>query len=307
MNLRHLEVFRHVMQTGTVKGAAAVLRVSDAAASKLLSTAERRMGIVLFERARGRLVPTPEARRLYEDVQQLWERVDRIESLTQSLAKPLGGTLNLAISPSFGVTVVPRSATRLLKQMPGLTINVDLLIPQLMLQSVLEGSADIAVSMNQRIHPSIEVIERFSCGLVCVMPKSHPLVGRKTIRPVDLISHPVVSFPQALDYGLTDEALFGSRKAQISPRLNVRSGQTACWFSLAGAGLAIVDAAAVAGHPFPGLEIRPYRCDARVEIFLLRHKDRPLSLAAKQFCDSFRLTWKVLAHLRTEPIYSVHP
>jgi DNA-binding transcriptional LysR family regulator len=304
MNLRYLEVFRHVMQTGTVKGAATVLRVSDAAASKLLSTAERRMGIVLFERVRGRLVPTPEARRLYEDVEQLWDRVDRIESLTKSLATPLGRTLNLAISPSFGVTVVPRAATRLLERMPGLTINVDLLIPHLMLQSLLEGSADVAVSLNQRIHPSIDVIDQIRCGLVCVMPESHPLVGRKSISSVDLLSHPVVSFPQAHDYGLTDEALFGSHRDQISPRLNVRSGQTACWFSLAGAGLAIVDAAAVAGHAFPGLAIRPYRCNAHVEVFLLRHKNRPLSLAAKQFCDEFRTTWKELSQVGTDKVSS---
>lgn len=295
MNLRHLEVFRHVMQTGSVRGAASVLRVSDAAASKLLSTAERRMGLTLFERAHGRLVPTPEALRLYEDVEQLWQRVERIETLTHSLAQPTGGTLNLAISPSFGVTVVPRAATRLLESMPDLSINVDLLIPHLLLQNLVDGVADVGVSFNPQQHPSLEVVERSRCGLVCVMPASHPLSARKVIRAADLPGHPVVSFPQALDYGLSDEALFGRHSDLIARRLNVRSGQTACWFSLAGAGLAIVDAAAVAGAAFPELAIRPYRCDARVEILLLRHRDRPLSRAASRFCDSFRRTWSELS------------
>lgn len=295
MNLRHLEVFRHVMQTGTVRGAAAVLRVSDAAASKLLSTAERRLGLVLFERTKGRLVPTPEARRLYEDVEQLWHRVERIEALTQSLIKATGGTLNLAISPSFGVTVVPRAATRLLACVPSLTINVELLIPHLLLRSLVDATADIAVSLSPLRHPSVEVIARMRCGLVCVMPSDHPLVGRRSIRPADLVSHPVVSFPQALDYGLTEEVLFGDHAGSIVRRLNVRSGQTACWFSLAGAGLAIVDAAAVAGQAFPDLVVRPYRCEARIEIFLLRHKDRPLSRASTLFCEALRATWLELA------------
>ena len=209
MNLRYLEVFRHVMETGTVKGAAAVMRISDAAASKLLSTAERRMGLSLFERTGGRLVPTPEARRLYEDVTQLWDRVHRIESLTRSLAKSTGANLNLAISPSFGVTAVPRAATQLLEKWPSLTINVDLLIPHLIVQGLVEGAADIAVSLSEPRHPSLEVIDRMRCGLVCVMPKDHPLVTQKTIKPADLLHHPVVSFPQAHNYGLTDEALFG--------------------------------------------------------------------------------------------------
>ena len=279
------------MQTGTVKGAAAVLRVSDAAASKLLSTAERRMGLALFDRVHGRLVPTPEARRLYEDVEKLWHSVDRIETLTQSLAKPTGGTLNLAISPSFGVTVVPKAATQLLESIPDLTINIDLLIPHLLLQSVIDGSADIAVSLSQQSHPSVEVIERMSCGLVCVMPLTHPLVNKKQIRSSDLISHPVVSFPQAREYGLTDESLFGKHSVSIARRLNVRSGQTACWFSLAGAGVAIVDAAAVAGRAFAGLTVRPYLCDAEIDVYLLRHKDRPLSLASKRFCDVLCDAW----------------
>jgi DNA-binding transcriptional LysR family regulator len=295
MNLRHLEVFRHVMQTGTVKGAASVLRVSAAAASKLLSTAERRMGLALFERAHGRLVPTPEARRLYEDVEQLWHRVERIEALTQALAQPTGGTLNLAISPSFGVSVVPQAAQALLAKVPELTINVELLIPHLLLQSLVEGGADIGVSLNPQPHPSIQVVARSRCELVCVMPNAHTLASRRFVRPADLLSHPVVSFPQALDYGLSDEALFGKQSERIVRRLNVRSGQTACWFSLAGAGVAIVDSAAVAGRAFRDLAVRPYRCDAKLEVLLLRHRDRPLSRAAEQFCEAFKLTWKQLS------------
>ena len=162
------------------------------------------------------------------------------------------------------------------------------------MQSLLEGDADIAVSLNQRQHPSVEVIDRMRCGLVCVMPLNHPLAGKKIIRPADLVPHPVVSFPQALDYGLTEEVLFGKFNNSIVRRLNVRSGQTACWFSLAGAGLAIVDAASVVGQAFANLAIRPYRCDARIEVLLLRHKDRPLSLASKQFCDALGSTWNAL-------------
>lgn len=295
MNLRHLEVFRHVMQTGTVKGAASVLKVSDAAASKLLATAERRMGLALFERAHGRLVPTPEARRLYEEVEPLWNRVNRIEALTHSLAQPTAGTLNVAISPSFGVTVVPQAATALLEKMPDLTINVDLLVPHLLVQNLVDGIADVGVSLSPAQHPSLEVIEQMRCGLVCVMPMNHPLVNRKNIQPSDLLGHRVVSFPQALDYGLTEEALFGPHSAEIVRRLNVRSGQTACWFSLAGAGVAIVDVAAVAGQAFSNLTLRPYKCDARIEISLLRRRDRPLSLASKHFCDAFRRTWRALS------------
>lgn len=294
MNLRHLEVFRHVMQTGTVKGAAAVMNVSEAAASKLLSTAQRRMGLQLFERTRGRLVPTPEALRLYQDVDQLWVRVEHIAQLTRSLSLPAGGRLNLAISPSFGVTLVPGVATALLTQVPDLALQVDLLVPHLLTQALVDGVADLGVALNLPAHPSLAVVQTHPCRLVCVMPPAHPLAGRTEIRASDLPGHPVVSFPQALNYGLTDDLLFGRHRDAIVRRLHVRSGQTACWFSQAGAGLAIVDEAAVAGQAFPSLAIRPYRSKARLGIHVLRHRDRPLSRAGELFCTLFARTWREL-------------
>ena len=55
MNLRQIEVFRAVMITGSVSGAARLLHVSIPAVSRLLSHTESRLGFLLFERVKGRL------------------------------------------------------------------------------------------------------------------------------------------------------------------------------------------------------------------------------------------------------------
>lgn len=294
MNLRHLEVFRLVMQTGSIKGAAVLMHVTEAAVSKLLSTAEYRMGLSLFERTKGRLIPTPEAHRLYEDVEQLWNRVERIEELTRALANPDEGTLSLSISPSLGTTVVPAAATALLTRMPRLIINIELLIPHLLIQSLVDGIAELGVSLSPQEHPSLHLVRRYPCQLVCVMPPKHVLARKKEIRAEDLKGHSVVSFPQALSYGITDASLYGEHHGEIDFRLNVRSGQTACWFSLAGAGVAIVDAATVAADAFAELAVRPYRSPAKIAIHVLRHRNRPLSRAAKMFCETFGQSWQRL-------------
>ena len=54
-NLRQIEVFRAVMITGSIRGAAQLLFVSQPAVSRLLSHTEARVGFPLFERIRGRL------------------------------------------------------------------------------------------------------------------------------------------------------------------------------------------------------------------------------------------------------------
>ncbi|WP_223861816.1 LysR family transcriptional regulator, partial [Geminicoccus harenae] len=65
MRLRHLEVFNTVMLAGTASAAGRLLRISQPAVTKLLAQAEAEAGLRLFERDRGRLVPTAEAQALF--------------------------------------------------------------------------------------------------------------------------------------------------------------------------------------------------------------------------------------------------
>ncbi|WP_233472489.1 LysR family transcriptional regulator [Cupriavidus respiraculi] len=59
---RQIEIFRMVMRLGSAKRAAAALHISQPAVTQLLVQFETRSGLKLFDRLKGRLVPTPEAR-----------------------------------------------------------------------------------------------------------------------------------------------------------------------------------------------------------------------------------------------------
>ncbi|CAN5388411.1 hypothetical protein BH09PSE5_BH09PSE5_30770 [soil metagenome] len=66
------------MLTGSVSAASELLHVSQPAVSKVLANAARQSGFTLFERIRGRLVPTPEARELYADIEGMWRSVEKV-------------------------------------------------------------------------------------------------------------------------------------------------------------------------------------------------------------------------------------
>lgn len=65
LNLRQIEIFRAVMTTGSISGASQLLFVSQPAVSRLLSHTEQRVGFALFERIKGRLYATPEAKNFF--------------------------------------------------------------------------------------------------------------------------------------------------------------------------------------------------------------------------------------------------
>jgi len=64
MRIRQLEAFRAVMLCQTVTKASEMLHISQPAATRLIADLEESIGFTLFERIRGRLIPTPEAQTL---------------------------------------------------------------------------------------------------------------------------------------------------------------------------------------------------------------------------------------------------
>ncbi len=68
LKFRQIEVFKVLMEVGTVTGAAGRLGISQPAVSKVLASMERSTNLTLFERPRGRLIPSPDARSLYRQV-----------------------------------------------------------------------------------------------------------------------------------------------------------------------------------------------------------------------------------------------
>ncbi len=292
MNLRQMEVFRAVMLTGTVSGAAQLLHISQPAASKLLTLSERRSGIRLFERVKGRLIATPDAHRLYTEVEAVWEAVERASVVSRALANPQSGTLCVVASPSLGIHVVPRTVVDLLARYPTLNVRVDLLVPHDLVAALVNGVADVGVAMLAADHPNLVTIASYQSGLVCVMHENHPLAAKRTIRPEDLRGQRLISFSGSTTYGRIVRQSLEVCAGELSVNVEVRSGQIACWFARAGAGVAIVDALTAAGQTFSMLVARPFRSTVQLEIRLLHDRYRPLSKHASEFCDAFDRLWK---------------
>jgi len=78
VNLRHIEIFHAVMTAGNLTEAARLLHTSQPTVSRELARFEKVIGLTLFERTRGRLHPTVQGLRLFEEVQRSWYGLDRI-------------------------------------------------------------------------------------------------------------------------------------------------------------------------------------------------------------------------------------
>ncbi|MGK6305946.1 LysR substrate-binding domain-containing protein [Variovorax sp. DT-64] len=291
MNLRHMEVFRAVMLTGSVAGAAELLHVSQPAVSKLLAHAARQSGLTLFERVKGRLVPTPEAQQLHAEIENLWRGVERVRDVSRTLARPETGTLRLAVSASLASHLAPRAVALLYERFPLLKSRIEVLVSPIMVDALLDHSADLAIGLLPNEHPNLVTVKSYACGLACVMREDHPLASKAMVTPSDLRGQRVITSPAGTPYGQSLHRAYGKAAPQLRLDIEVRSSTTACWFAQAGAGIAVIDRAAVAGQSFTGLAVRPFKSSERLEVRIIRNRYRPMSVVQGAFCEAFNRVW----------------
>lgn len=292
MKLRDMEVFRAVMLAGTIKGAAEMLHISQPAASKLLALAESRSGIRLFDRVKGRLVATPEAHRLYPEIENAWRTLDRVRDVSRELAQPRAGSLRLAASSRFCTFLVPSAVTALMEAFPDMGVRVEMIMPHLLSDALESAVADIGIVMQTPEPPGLATLRRYTCGLVCVLPEKHPLTAKSVITPADLVGQQLIAFSREPPFGYVLEQVYGGLLDDLHIHLEVSSGPTACWFVRAGAGIAVLDAPAIAGDPFPGLVTRPFHPNREIEVRILYKAHRRVPETVRVFCDTFDVLWR---------------
>jgi DNA-binding transcriptional LysR family regulator len=298
MNLRQMEVFRAVMFSGGVNSAAELLHVSPPAISKVLAQAARASGLTLFERVKGRLIPTPEAHRLYEEIDQLWHGVEKVRDTSRELAQPTHSTLRLVCSASLAPYLVSRTVAKLYESIPRLHCRVQVVAPDIINQTLLERSTHLGIALAPHEHPNLATVRSYQCGLACVMRSDHPLARRKVIKPADLAGQRVISSPESTPFGQTLRRAFGAAGANMHKDFECTSSTTACWFAQAGVGVAVVDQVAIAGGLLAGLEVRPFQSAEKLPVQILRNRYRPMSVTEQAFAEVFDGTWQEMIRQR---------
>jgi DNA-binding transcriptional LysR family regulator len=289
INLRQIEVFYAIMRAGSITEAARVLNVTQPAVSAALKQLESRLRMKLFDRAGGRLQPTPEAKALLPDVAEIFGRLGAVERFSADLAGGARGVLTIAAAQPFCDGFVAKAVATFVSRHPGVKVSLISLATPMVLDRVANREADVGVCYEPVVSPAVKAEElgRFQVG--CVMPSRHPLAKRSAIRVRDLAPYPIVTYlPQTLLRPHVDRAFSDKSSA---PRISVgtSTSATAITLTMHGAGIAIVETALFSARPVPGLVVRPLEPRIELKSLLLRPREGTRSRVLEDF----------IAHLRT--------
>lgn len=288
MNIRQIEIFRAVMQAGSITGAAHLLHVSQPGVSRMLAHIELQLGLALFERTRGKLRPTPEAQALYVQVEQVYQGVQRIEERARELKEGTGLTLRVLASPSSGLEVVPQAIAVLSQHYPDARIYLETQLVREMVGQLVRNEADIAISTLEIDHTLLasELLGRW--GMVCVFPENHKFESHRNVSVKDLLTQKLIGFAPDTPQGRLLAEWIGASCETPLPRLEVRSGQAACALVVAGAGVSIVDELTARAWQGGRISYRPLLQTPSFSAYAVRHIHFPPSSLAKVFVEKVK-------------------
>ena len=285
VNLRQIEVFKAVIEHGTVSSAAAALNVSQPAMSKSLAQLEADADLRLFDRVKGRLAPTEQGMRLYAEIDRIFSGVQQVENAIDALHRQAQGRLLIGVMPALSGAFVQRVVTAFLHAHPGTYCSVEARSSEWVMESLVGHRLDVGFLSSGMQNPYVESELLMEHAVVCIMPPGHPLAARRVVVPTDLAGFPFVSFDPETATGQRIVAMLAAHGVNPNVALVANVARTVCEFVAAGTGLSLVHPLMV--HPSmvsasDRIVVRPFEPETTLG-FLLSHG--PASRNARLVAD----------------------
>jgi DNA-binding transcriptional LysR family regulator len=288
LSLREMDVFRRVMEGGSVTAAAEALHISQPAVSRILQGAEQRLGFALFLRRHKRMIATAEARALLPDVVSAFAAFDTARQRAVDLRTGRAGVLKIAAIAAFANALLPAAVKRFRAPRPDSVVTLQAMTALQVATQVANHQADVGFIIDSMSVPGVSVSDLCATEFGCVMPRGHRLSSRRWITPADLETETLICLGRHQPLGILAMRAFADADVPLRIAIEVSQSTVACALVRAGAGLALLDRLGLMGAPGSDLVMRPFHPKILVTARLVQPRHQPPSLLVKEFAGVLR-------------------
>lgn len=285
INLKSLECFRTIINTGSATSAAQQLGITQPAVSRLLGQLETRIGFPLFHRSKGRLVPTDEALAYYKEVDIALQSMERVHQLADNLGNENFGELSIVAPPSMAETILPGLIANFMHEHPRVHVNLDSQSVETARDMVALRAVDCGFVRMPAEFPGISCESLIRAGSVCVIPSGHPLAARKRIQMRQLGGEPLILLGKGRQSRRDVDEAF--REAGIKPQVRVETHTvgSACALARGGVGIAIVNEMLGLQYQGDGTVLRHLQPRIIHEYGFMRSTEAPMTRVTRRFLE----------------------
>lgn len=283
MNFRLLEAFHTVMIAGSTVRAAELLKITQPAVSRSLAELEASIGFPLFDRVRGRLVPTPEGQMFFREVSESYKGLDRLRAAAASIRDFGSGSLRIGSLAAVAATLVPQAIRAFRVHNPMIRITYQVASSAQVRNAVADGQLDIGLAADEIDHSGVDTQPFASVPGLIAMAKQHPLAFKEHLGPHDIAGYPFIGLSPEDRARHRLETVMKEAGEELNVIIETPNSTTVCALALGGDAIGLVNPLATEGFRERGLVLKPFVPDTPFRSFLVYRPDAQRARLVREF------------------------
>lgn len=185
-SIQLLLAFDAVLRHGSVTAAAEELNLTQSTVSRLISSLENQLGHELFQRQRRRLIATSAAIAYQKDISKALDLI--LKASMGLVSNPEGGTLSLAVLPTFATRWLGPRLSLFLETHPGISVNLSTRFGRFDFES---EAFDAAICFGEDTWPGVAGTKLFDERVTaCISPEvadNHSISSASDVKALPLL------------------------------------------------------------------------------------------------------------------------
>ncbi|MDN3722320.1 LysR substrate-binding domain-containing protein [Roseibium salinum] len=287
INIRQLQCLRAIMMSGNMTQAAEILGIAQPSASSLIANLEHTLGFRLFDRVKGRLVATPEAKFLMPDVNRTLESVELTEHRARQIRDNRRGDLTIVSYPDIAIDFLPEVLSGFLADRPSVRVQLQARRSEMMTGLLQTHDFDLAISTRLAEDQTLDVQE-FSIPCLIAFPRGQAPRDKPVLKPADLLAETLICVSSTHPTTIQLSERFDQRGIAFpGATVEAQTFESVCGFVRRGFGVGIIDAITARRYA-NALDLAQFAPAFWQTLYVLRPLDRPASKITLEFFRTSR-------------------
>ena len=291
MELRHVRYFIAVAECLNFRQAAQQLHLAQPPLSRQIRQLEEDLGVTLFARDKRKVELTKAGHAFLEEARRLIVQAGHSADVARHAQKGEVGTVRVGLSSGLGDTV-SKVVLEHLRRFPAVEVECRDIFSNFQNEALRRQEIDVGFLRPPVDQLNLDCESLYEEEFAVILPKSHRLAKRRSLRLRDIAQEPLIGFNRRLS-GLQDKIMGMFSRQGFAPRVvptQVEAHEEAGAIMVASGKAVFVGPPAILNHSISGLELSFLRLnerEAKIKVYSAWRKgEKSPDVAA--FLDSVR-------------------
>lgn len=289
--MRQFEVFKTIIDCGSISQAANALNVSQPSVSKLLKQLEDQLGVELFSRTPRGLIPNDVAHSLYIEVVRAYSSFESLNHYASGLKELRHSRIIVSAISALSFDWMPSVVDAFLVDYPHASITVSTHNSRITRQLALSGMVDIGIAQSLGLDESVHGRRIALLDTFIIVPPGHRLASASVVRPADLVNERLILLSPDDPIRQQFEDVMQAHKIPIKSFIDVSLGATMCSLVQKNHGIGLVDSANIDAHRWRGFIALPFEPKIQMPVWMFINPASASSMIVKLFIEYILLAF----------------